>query len=291
MKPRDPWQFGRISPLFIVTHLALILAAVVTFMPLAWMVVASFKTNEDFFRTLFLPQGDGFLGIAWSNLTTGNYLSLFQQMPFGLYMINSFFIASTISVFGTLIAAMGGYALAKFKFPGRTFFTALILGALILPPALLLAPGYQVLYFLNLLDSHSGIILPALAPAFGVFLFRQAMINSLPQDLLESARIEGCNEYLIFFVIVLPLVRPMVGAFVLLTFLAAWNNYITPQIILQTESLYPVSLGIAQLRGLYFDEYGVIMAGTVIAISPVMILFFFLQKEFITGLTSGAIKG
>ncbi len=285
---RPPWK---VSPLFIVTHLALLLAAIVTLLPLVWMLVASFKSSEGFFSALFLPPGGGFLGVAWEDLTTGNYRSLFQQMPFGLYMINSLFIASITSVFATLFAAMGGYALAKFQFRGRNFFTALILGALIVPPVLLLAPGYQVLYFLNLLDSHAGIILPALAPAFGVFLFRQAMINSLPRDLLESARIEGCNEYQIFFVIVLPLVRPMVGAFVLLTFLATWNNYITPQIILQTEELYPVSLGIAQLRGLYFDEYGVIMAGTVIAISPVMVLFFFLQKEFIAGLTSGAIKG
>lgn len=276
---------------FTLTHAILIFFTILTLVPLVWMVTSSFKSEADFFSSLFLPKGDGLFGIGWNKLTLANYIRIFEEMPFARYMLNSFFIAGAISVLGTLFAAMGGYALAKFRFPGQTFLTAVVLGALIVPGVLLLAPGYQVIYFLGLLDTHAGIILPALSPAFGVFLFRQAMLNAIPGDLLESARMEGCNELQIFFLVVLPLVRPMAGAFILLTFLGAWNNFITPSIILQSEDLYPISLGIVQLRGLYGDEYGAIMAGTVIAISPVVILFFFLQKEFISGLTSGAVKG
>lgn len=276
---------------FTVTHLLLLLFTILTLVPLVWMFVASFKSEADFFETLFLPKGEGFLGIGWGKLTLENYKTLIEGMPFVRYMMNSFFISGMISVLGTLFAAMGGYALAKFRFPGQTFLMAVVLGALIVPGVLLLAPGYQVIYFLGLLDTHAGVILPALSPAFGVFLFRQAMLNAIPSDLLESARMEGCNEFQIFFLVVLPLVRPMAGAFILLTFLGAWNNFITPSIILQSEDLYPISLGIVQLRGLYGDEYGALMAGTVVAISPVVILFFFLQKEFISGLTSGAVKG
>mgnify|MGYP006268811905 CR=1 FL=1 len=275
----------------VVTYAILLLFTFLTLVPLVWMFISSFKSEADFFTSLFLPSGDGFLGVAWGNLTLDNYRKLIEGMPFVRYMLNSFFIAGTVSVVGTLFAAMGGYALAKFRFPGQTFLTAVVLGALIVPGVLLLAPGYQVIYFLGLLDTHAGIILPMLSPAFGVFLFRQAMLNAIPGDLLESARMEGCNELQIFFLVVLPLVRPMAGAFVLLTFLGAWNNFITPSIILQSEDLYPIALGIVHLRGLYGDEYGAIMAGTVIAISPVVILFFFLQKEFISGLTSGAVKG
>lgn len=274
-----------------ITHLMLVFVAVITLIPLIWMVVASFKTNQDFFTSLYLPPGDGLFGIGWDKLTISHYVNLFREIPFGRYMLNSVFIAGTISVVATLFAAMGGYALSKFQFRGQYVFMAIIFGALIVPPALLLAPGYQILYFLGLLDSHAGIILPGLAPAFGVFLFRQAMLNAIPKDLLECARIEGCNELQIFFMIVLPLVRPMVGAFVLLSFIGAWNNFVLPQIILQTQDLYPVALGIAQLRDIYNEDYGLIMAGTVMAIAPVMVLFFFLQKEFISGLTSGAVKG
>jgi len=291
MKLIDPNLKRKKMAMSLLTHLVLILFAILTLIPLFWLVVSSLKTNQDFFTSLYFPPGDGLFGIAWGKLTLENYTSLFRQMPFARYMLNSLFIAGTISVIGTLFAAMGGYALSQFRFRGQTFIAALILGALIVPPALLLAPGYQILYFLGLLDSHAGIILPSLAPAFGIFLFRQAMLNAIPRDLLESARMEGCNELQIFFLVVLPLVRPMVGAFVLLTFLGAWNNFIIPQIILQSRELYPVSLGIAQLRDLYNENYGLVMAGTVVAISPVMVLFFFLQKEFISGLTSGAVKG
>jgi ABC-type glycerol-3-phosphate transport system permease component len=156
---------------------------------------------------------------------------------------------------------------------------------------LLLAPGYQLIYRLGLLDSFVGLILPGIAPAFGIFLFRQAMLNTIPLDLMESARIDGCGEIRLFFTIILPLVRPMIGAFLLVTFMGAWNNFIQPQIILQTPEKFPLAVAIAQLKGLYGTDYGLLMAGTVAAITPVMCLFLLLQRDFIAGLTTGAVKG
>jgi multiple sugar transport system permease protein len=201
------------------------------------------------------------------------------------------FFATVSSSVATLACAMGGYALAKFRFSARGPLTALVLGALIIPSPLLIAPSYQLLWQLGLLNSYSGLILPALAPAFGVFLFRQAMLNTVPAELLESARMDGAGEYRIFFTIVIPLVRPMIGAFLLITFLGAWNNFIGPQIVLQEPEVLPLSVKINNLRGLYATDYGLIMAGTLISIAPVMCLFLLLQKEFISGLTSGAVKG
>jgi len=166
-----------------------------------------------------------------------------------------------------------------------------VLGCLLVPGSLLLAPSYQLLYHLNLLDSFAGLILPGVAPAFGIYLFRQSMLNAVPSDLLEAARIDGCGEWRIFFTIVLPLVRPMIGAFLLITYLGCWNNFIGPQIIIQTPEKYPLAVEIAQLKGLYSINYGLLMAGTLISVAPVMVLFLFLQKEFIAGLTSGAVKG
>lgn len=269
----------------------LLLGAALTLMPFAWLVVSSLKTPGDFFATLFLPAGDGFLGVAWDRLTLANFRRLFADAGMGRNVANSAFLASATALGATLGAAMGGYALAKLRFPGRDAVLTLVLWSLIVPATLLLAPGYQVLFELGLLNRYAGLIFPALAPAFGVFLFRQAMVNAVPDALLESARMDGAGEFRIFFSIVLPLVRPMVGAFLLITFLGTWNNFLLPQVVLQDPGAMPLSVAISQLRGTYSRDYGMIMAGTVVSIAPVLCLFLLLQKEFLRGLTSGAVKG
>ena len=273
-----------------ITHAVLILLATVVLLPYAWLLVASLKTQEDFFSGMFFPPGDGFLGIAWGSLTIGNYTKLFE-LGFGRAAINSVFYASASAVFATLVSAVTGYVLAKSTFRGRTFMTLVVLGSLIIPPTLLIAPSYELLFKLGLLDSVWGLLLPTFAPAFGVFLFRQAVQQSVPDELIEAARIDGCSEFGIFMLIVMPLIRPMIGAFLLITFLGMWNNFITPQIVLQSESKQPLSVAIAQLRGVYRTDYGLLMAATVISIAPVAALFLVLQKQFISGLTSGAVKG
>lgn len=270
---------------------ALTVFAVLTLIPLVWMVTSALKDQQDFFTSFFLPRGDDFLGVAWDRLTLYNFTRLFRDFPIGRALFNSFFFATVSSSCATLACAMGGYALAKYRFAARSHLTVIVLGALIIPAPLLIAPSYQLLWQLGLLNSYSGLILPALAPAFGVFLFRQTMLNSVPAELLESARIDGAGEFRIFFTIVIPLVRPMIGAFLLITFLGAWNNFIGPQIVLQQPEVFPLSVTINNLRGIYTTDYGLIMSGTLISIAPVMCLFLLLQREFISGLTSGAVKG
>jgi len=276
-----------------VTYAILLGFAALTLIPFVWLVCASIKRADVFFQYQFLPLGDGFLGIDWQALTLTYYRELFTgaNFNFGRSILNSIFYASTTATLSTLFCAMGGYALAKFHFKGRDGIASLVLGCLIIPGSLLLAPSYQLLYHLGLLDSFAGLILPSLAPAFGIYLFRQSMINAVPSELLEAARIDGCGEWRIFFTVVLPLVRPMIGAFLLITYLGCWNNFIGPQIIIQTPEKYPLAVEIAQLKGLYSINYGMLMAGTLISVAPVMVLFLFLQKEFIAGLTSGAVKG
>jgi ABC-type glycerol-3-phosphate transport system permease component len=272
-------------------YAALLFFAALTLLPFVWMMTSAVKSQTDFFTSFFLPRGDGPLGIAWERLTLDNFRRLFREFPVARAMLNSFFYASISSSLATLACSMAGYGLAKFPFRGRTFVTALVLGALIIPASLLIAPSYRLLWQLGLLNSYSGLILPVLAPAFGVFLFRQAMLNTVPKELLESARIDGAGEFRIFFTIVIPLVRPMIGAFLMITFLGAWNNFIGPQIVLQEPDVFPLSVAINNLRGVYATDYGLIMSGTLLSIAPVMCLFLLLQKEFISGLTSGAVKG
>ena len=272
-------------------YAALVVFAIITLIPFVWMLTSSLKNQHDYFASFFLPRGDGWFGVAWNRLTLENFRRLFTEFPIGRAMLNSWMLASVTSSLATLACAMGGYGLAKFQFRGRHALTSFVLGALIIPGPLLIAPGYQLLWQLDLLNSYAGLIIPSLAPAFGVFLFRQTMLNSVPTELLEAARIDGAGEFRIFFTIVIPLVRPMIGAFLLITFLGAWNNFIGPQIVLQSPEVFPLSVAINNLRGLYATEYGLIMSGTLVSIAPVMCLFLLLQREFITGLTSGAVKG
>ncbi|HWA08370.1 MAG TPA: carbohydrate ABC transporter permease [Opitutaceae bacterium] len=282
-----PFRRLALAPVYVV----LTLCAVVMALPFAWIVTSSLKTKQDFFTSRFLPAGDGFLGVAWDRLTLANYTQLFTQLGIPRALLNSLFYASVTSVLATLCCAMGGYALAKYEFRGRGLLTAIVLAALIIPPPLLLAPGYKLLWQLGLLNSYAGLILPALTPAFGVFLFRQAMLNGVPSELIDAARIDGAGEGRIFFTVALPLVRPMMGAFLLITFVGAWNNFIGPQVILQTPELFPLSVALNNLKGVYGTEYGLITAGTVVSVAPVMCLFLLLQREFISGLTAGAVKG
>jgi ABC-type glycerol-3-phosphate transport system permease component len=286
---------GRRSPALTVAtaviYAFLVVYAVLTLIPFLWMITAALKTKADFFSSVFLPRGDGFLGFAWDHVTLDNFRALLLELPVGRAVVNSFFLASVISLTATLLCSMGGYALSKFEFRGREAITTAVLGAVIVPTPLLLAPGFELVYHLGLLDTFAGFMLPALAPAFGVFLFRQAMLNSVPAELIESARLDGCGEIRIFFTLVLPLVRPMIGAYLILAFLGVWNNFVGPQLILQSSERQTLAVAMNILKGVYGTDYGLVMAGTLCSIAPIMCLFLLLQKEFISGLTSGAVKG
>jgi len=279
------------APQSIALHGTLVAAAIITAIPFAWLICASFKKNEDFFTSPFLPTGKGFLGIAWDRLTLEHVRDLFAQTSIARALLASVFLSSVTAVLATLCCAMAGFALAKMRFAGQRALTWLVLLAVIIPGPLLIAPGYQLLYRLDLLNTFAGLILPAIAPAFGVYLFRQASLSSVPTALLEAARIDGCGELRSFFTIALPLLRPMIGTFLLLTFLGTWNNFIAPQIVLQEPSKFPLAVAVAQLRGVYYQDYGMLMVGTLLSILPVMGLFLLLQREFIAGLTAGAVKG
>jgi len=272
-------------------HALLLFFAALTLVPFVYMLCGSLKSKFDYAATVFLPAGDGFLGIGWDRLTLVNFVRLFTELGLPRALHNSLLLASVSSILIVLFCAMGGYALAKHRFRGRTLVMGVVLAALIIPGPLLLAPSFQLLYQFDLLNTYTGLLLPGLAPAFGVFLFRQSMLNSVPDELLEAARMDGAGEFRIFFELVLPLVRPMLGAFLMISFMGTWNNFIGPQIILQSPELHPLSVALNNLKGIYGTDYGLIMAGTLISISPVMCLFLLLQKEFISGLTSGAVKG
>ena len=266
------------SRIFVMVVIAVL--AVMMLVPLFWLFCAAFK-DKDIFSVAFWSPNASFI----------NFKKLMRlDPPFYRYLINSFFLASATTMVQLFFSALGGFALAKYKFKGQTIIMIVMLTTMMIPGQVLLAPLFEMISKLGLTDTYLGIIIPGSVSVFGIFLFRQS-ITQIPDELMQVARIDGCSEFRIFWEIILPLSRPMIGAFCLIAYMGSWNSFIWPQIILHNEQRFPLTVALAQMKGIYFNEYGMMMAGTLISIIPVVILFFMLQKEFVSGLTSGAVKG
>jgi len=248
--------------------------------PFVWLLAASLKSPDDLFHYFFFSP----------NLYWGNYRQLFAEIPFFRFLMNSFFVTGMTVVVQLALCAVGGFALAKYEFPGKKVGMVMLLCSMMIPPQVVLAPLYELMCDLRLLDSHFGLVVSSAVNMFGLFLFRQYMLQ-IPDDLLEAGRIDGCSEFRLFWTVVLPVCRPVTGAVALIAFTSSWNSFLWPQIMLLTEQRFTLPIALSQLVGIYSQEYGVLMAGTVLSILPVLLLFLLLQKEFISGLTAGAVKG
>jgi arabinooligosaccharide transport system permease protein len=267
-------------------HFVLLVAALIALTPFVWMMCATLKRREDLFGYVFLP---------WDNLhrlTLDNFRALFTKEPFARWLINSLFLASTNTVLVVTLSSLGGFALAKYRFAGKRPLMLSMLTTMLLPGQVMLPGASKMMYELGWMNSYWAIVLPGAVSVFGAFLFSQAM-QAVPDELLQAGRVDGCSELRLWWEVALPMVRPMVGAFTLLSFLASWNSFLWPQIILHEETKYTLPIGLANMVQLpeYRLDYGILMAGTLLSIIPVVILFFVLQRDFIAGLASGAVKG
>jgi ABC-type glycerol-3-phosphate transport system permease component len=213
-----------------------------------------------------------------------------RGIPFGRYMMNSLFVAGASVLIQMFFSSLGGFALAKYFFRAKKLIMTVMLATMMIPGQVMLAPLYELIFKMGFMDSYLGLIVPGMVSVFGMFLFRQSMLQ-IPDELLEAGRMDGCTEFGVYWHIALPVSRPMIGAFCLVAFMGNWNSFLWPQIVLHTSDLFTIPIGLNQMVGTYSQEYGIMMAGTLLAILPVMILFFILQREFISGLTAGAVKG
>ena len=273
-------------PRSVLLHLFILALALVAIVPFIWLTCASFKRQDHIFSYAFLP---------WHNLralTSDNFARLFNDTHFGLWLVNSLFLASAQTVLVVTLSSLGGFALAKYRFFGRRALMLLMLGTLLLPYPVLLPSSWELMYHFGWLDSYWVVVVPGMVSVFGIFLFRQSM-RAVPDELLHAGRVDGCSELRLWWDVALPIVRPMVGAFTLLAFLGNWNAFLWPQVVLQDERKYTLPIGLANMIGLpqFETNYGVLMAGTLVSVLPVIVLFFILQKDFIAGLASGAVKG
>ena len=276
MKPKTSAAVGHILFYVVLACLALVVLT-----PLLWLIASTTKsTNDQFHYVFFAPH--------WSS---ENYVKLVQKsdmLPRGL--LNSAFLASATVLIQLLFSSLAGFALAKYEFKGKRALTVLMLATLMIPGQLTMAPLYELLHHLGLVDTYLGLLIPGAVSVFGIFLFRQSIVQ-VPNELIHAARIDGCSEFRIYWDIIMPVSRPMIGAFSLMSFMGTWNSFLWPQIILHHKELFTLPIALNQLRGAYDNEAGMLMAGTLVSVVPVVILFLALQKEFMAGLTAGAVKG
>ncbi|MCD9125587.1 carbohydrate ABC transporter permease [Luteimonas fraxinea] len=261
---------------------ALIALAVVALAPLAWMLSVSFMPTGE--ASGFPPP------LLPSAITFDNYHELFARAGMGRYFANSLMISAAITVGALLINTMAGYAFAKLRFKGRERLFQILLAALVIPAQVAMLPLFLMMKGMGLVNSFGAVIIPGLATVFGIFLVRQ-YARSIPDELLEAARIDGAGEMRIFFQIVLPMLKPVLVTLTIFTFMAAWNDFMWPLIVLTDQTNYTLPVALAALSREHIQDVEMMMAGAVVTVIPVLLLFLALQRYYIQGLLLGSVKG
>ena len=250
--------------------------------PFLYMISASFKPGSEIYTIPFQFFPD--------NIYLGNYQLLFGQTNFVRWFFNSTVMALGRTVLAVILSLMAGYAFAQFEFRGKNILFILLLATLTLPIYVILVPLYSMVVRLGWINSYSALILPFAAQAIGVFLARQYLL-AVPTEMLEAARIDGAGEWAIFWRIIVPIAQPVTATMAMLFFSASWKDFIWPLLVVNDDNMFTVSLGLPSLIGPYTQEYGAVMAGSFMAVLPILIIFLIMQRRFIEGIMAGAVKG
>ncbi|EIO8407022.1 TPA_asm: carbohydrate ABC transporter permease [Listeria monocytogenes] len=249
-------------------------------LPFIWMVLSSLKTDTEILK---IPP------TIWpETFTLDNFTKLFTEMDFAIYLKNTLIIVF-FSFFGLFLNAMAGYGFAKFKFKGKNKLFYLVLATMMIPGQVTMIPVYLLLNAAGLTNTMTGIVLPGLVGAFGIFLFRQFM-STISDDLLEAARLDGASEFYIFWRIVIPISRPVLAVQGILTFIAGWNSFLWPLIIANDEKFYTLSVGLQLLKGQYGSNYALQMAGATFMVIPIILIFMTFQKYILKGFNVSGMK-
>jgi putative chitobiose transport system permease protein len=261
----------------------LVSMSVVTVFPFLWILLTSLKGPNDAIFSVppqFLPNDP----------TLANYARVADTLPVARFFLNSIVVTVSVTVLNTLIAALAAYPLAKMRFPGREALFYLLLATLIVPIQLTYIPSYVLaVRVFDYYDSLPAVILPSLVSAFNVFLLRQAF-RSVPNDLLDAARIDGAGEWRIWWNVMLPIVRPSLAAVAIFTFVTSWNDFLWPSLMLPTMDNKTLPVGLAALQGFFSSDFRAIAAGVTMTVVPILIFFLAVQRYFVKGL-AGAVKG
>jgi len=258
----------------------LIIGGIIVSIPFIWMISSSFKPESE---VLVVPPS-----LFPENPTFSNYVNLFESMNFGIYFRNTLIIV-LFSFVGLFFNAMAGYGFAKYDFKGKEKIFYIVLATMMIPGQVTMIPVYLLLNEMGLTNTMTGIVLPGLAAAFSIFLFRQFM-STIPTDLIEAARLDGAGEIYIFLKLIIPVAKPIFAVQGILTFIGAWNSFLWPLIIANDESLYTLSVGLSLLKGQYSNNFALQMAGATLMVVPIMIVFSIFQKYIVEGFTMSGIK-
>ena len=257
-----------------------ILALIVLF-PFYWMLISSFRTNSEIFSAR--------LDLIPKSIILDNYINLVKTTNFPRWMINSIIVSVTTTILGLFFSTFAGYAFAKYNFYAKNILFILVFFMMAVPRFVTIIPIFKLMNYLHLVNTYWALILPFAVNPFAVFLMRQ-YIKNIPDDFLDSARIDGCNEFQIVIRIIMPIIKPSLGAAGIFILMMSWNDYLFPLILMSKANMMLFPIGLASLKTLYVVEYGMIMAGSFLSTLPLMIAFLLLQKQFIAGLTEGAVK-
>ena len=276
MKPVKPRALSALA-----VNLALVVGAVITLVPLLWMIAASFmptgQANSQ--PPVFLPHP----------ATLEHYRTLFLRLNLARTLRNSVVLSVSITAGSLLFNSMAGYAFAKLRFRGRDRIFALLIAALAIPVQVAMLPLFLEIKWLGLVNTLWGVLVPTLSGIFGIFLIRQ-YARSVPDEVLEAARMDGAGEFRIYWKIVLPLIRPILVTLALFMFLGSWNDFLWPLVVLTDESRYTLPVALANLTGEHVQDTELMMAGSVLTILPVLIVFLLLQRHYIQGIMMGSVK-
>ncbi|MGB9150618.1 MAG: carbohydrate ABC transporter permease [Burkholderiales bacterium] len=264
-------------------YLTVGIGALIMLLPFYFMFVFATHTKSEIFR---LPPPLLFGGDFFANLSI-----LTKNIPFWKNLGWSIYVASISTALTLLFSSMGGYAFAMYEFRGKTALFALVMGTMLIPPFLGMIPTFMIMDLLGWIDQPRALYIPGAASAFGIFLMRQFIASSIPKTLVEAARMDGCSEFSIFLKVVLPLLGPALGTLGLISFIASWNNFIGPLVVMRSVDHYTLPLALRSMQNPMNAEWGAIMAGSAIAVLPLLILFVFSSRRMIDGLTAGAVRG
>ncbi|MCX6151200.1 MAG: carbohydrate ABC transporter permease [Ignavibacteriales bacterium] len=266
----------------IILYLFLIITGILTLAPFMWMLSASFMADghANVYPPRFIP--DVFTWIQ--------YKILFSRLDILQNLINSLFLSIIVTLISLFLNSMAGYAFAKYRFKGKDKLFSILLSSMIIPSQVTMLPLFLMLKYMGFINTYMAIIIPGLANIFGIFLIRQYAI-SVPDSLIEAARIDGATDFQIYRVVILPLLKPILVTLALFTFMGTWNDFLWPLIALTDNSMYTLPVALANLMGEHTKDPELMMAGSVITILPILIVFLVLQKSYIKGIMMGSVKG
>lgn len=270
----------QLSKIFI--HGFLIAMVVITILPFVWMILSSFKSTAE-----ILNQDQAFFP---KEFITTNYTKVNDQFNFMQYFFNSVVVVTAITVLSSYTSAICGYVLGKYNFKLKKLSFAIVMATMMLPWCVTIIPRYFIIKEIGWLNSYKALIIPALFSGFGIFMMKQNMA-SIPNEMIEAARMDGCNEFYIFHRIVIPMSKNGIFAIAIFQFLWSWEDYLWPYLVISSPSKQLIAVGLKLFNGQYQTDFGALFAATAISIIPVVIVYLLLQKRFVEGVASSGLKG